>query len=235
VRKLYDQSYLNTQEFDILRGFNFMFKKKCHSCKEKVDRKFLYCPWCGVPLKDKRSAQEDYGMLGNNDEVQMQQAVNDMKLPFGLNGIVNTLMKQIEKEMSNMDNMNGPKPKGFKIQFSTGMPNMQAMNPQPVEQTKTVSSIERFNEKVSEDEQERRAKLKQVPAKSTIRRLPEGLIYEIETPGVTVKKDITLTKLEQSLELKAYTKDKCYVKKLPSKVEILGMAIKGGKIFLRLK
>jgi len=211
-----------------------MFKKKCHSCKEKVDRKFRYCPWCGVPLKAK-TPQEDYGMLGNNDEMQMQQAVNDIKLPFGFNGIVNSLMKQIEKEMTNMDNMNGPKPKGFKIQFSTGMPNRQAMNPQPAEQTKKVSSIETFNEKVSEDEQERRAKLKQVPAKSTIRRLPEGLIYEIETPGVTVKRDISLTKLEQSLELKAYTKDKCYVKKLPSKVEILGMAIKSGKIFLRLK
>lgn len=212
-----------------------MFKKKCHSCKEKVDRKFLYCPWCGVPLKDKRTVQEDYGMIGNNDEVELQQAVNDLKLPFGFNGIVNSLMKQIEKEMANMDNTAGPKPKGFKIQISTGMPKMQAMNPQPVDQTKRVSSVEAFNERVSEEEQERRVKLKQVPAKSTIRRLPEGLIYEIETPGVTAKKDITLTKLEQSLELKAYTKDKCYVKKLPSKVEILGMAIKGDKIFLRLK
>jgi len=212
-----------------------MFKKKCHSCKEKVDRKFMYCPWCGVPLKAKKVSEEDYGMLGNTDQIELQQAVNDLKLPFGFNGIVNSLMKQIEKEMANMDNMSGPKPKGFKIQISTGMPKVQAMNPQPTEQTKTVSSIEAFNEKISDEERERRVKLKQVPAKSTIRRLPEGLIYEIETPGVTAKKDITLTKLEQSLELKAYTKDKCYVKKLPAKVEILGMAIKSGKIFLRLK
>lgn len=211
-----------------------MFKKKCHSCGEKVERKFRYCPWCGVPLKAK-AAQEDYGMLGDSDEIQMQQAVNDLKLPFGFNGIFNSLMKQVEKEMANMDNMNGPKPKGFKIQISTGMPKMQSMNPQPTEQTKQVSSIDSFNEKISDEEREKRAKLKQVPAKSTIRRLPEGLIYEIETPGVSAKKDITLTKLEQSLELKAYAKDKCYVKKLPSKVEILGMAIKGGKIFLRLK
>ena len=99
----------------------------------------------------------------------------------------------------------------------------------------TITNVLIGNEKISEDEREKRAKLKQVPAKSTIRRLPEGLIYEIETPGVSVKKDITFTKLEQSLELKAYSKDKCYVKKLPAKVEILGMAIKGDKIFLRLK
>ena len=211
-----------------------MFKKKCHSCNEKIERKFRYCPWCGVPLKAK-SSQEDFGMIGNNNELQMQQAVNDIKLPFGFNGIFSTLMKQIEKEMSNMDNPQGTKPKGFKIQFSTGMPKMQQSMNQMPEQTQLVNSIDTFNEKVPEDERERRVKLKQVPAKSTIRRLPEGLIYEIETPGVIAKKDITLTKLEQSLELKAFSKDKCYVKKLPSKVEILGMAIKGGKIFLRLK
>ena len=143
-------------------------------------------------------------------------------------------MKQVEKEMANMDNSAGMKPKGFKIQISTGMPKMQTMNQVP-DETRSVSSIDSFNEKISDEERENRVKLKQVPAKSTIRRLPEGLIYEIETPGVTAKKDITLTKLEQSLELKAYSKDRCYVKKLPSKVEILGMAIKGGKIFLRLK
>ncbi|MEI7719543.1 MAG: hypothetical protein WCI72_06745, partial [archaeon] len=179
-----------------------------------------------------KSRQEDYGMLGNSDE--MQQQINELKLPFGFNGIFNSLMKQVEKEMANMDNAEGMKPKGFKIQISTGMPKMQTMSPVP-EETRRVSSIDSFNERISDEERETRTKLKQVPAKSTIRRLPEGLIYEIETPGVTAKKDITLTKLEQSLELKAYSKDRCYVKKLPSKVEILGMAIKGGKIFLRLK
>lgn len=211
-----------------------MFKKKCPTCKEKVERKFSYCPWCGVYLK-KKNSPEDYGMIGDSDELQLQQAANDLKLPFGFNGIFNSLMKQLEKEISGMDDGTGQKPKGFKIQISTGMPKMQAMNQAQTEQTRRVSSIETFNEKVSEEEQEKRSRLKQVPAKSTIRRLPEGLIYEIETPGVTAKKDITLTKLEQSLELKAYAKDKCYVKKLPAKVEILGMAIKGGKIFLRLK
>ena len=212
-----------------------MFKKnKCRSCKEKVSKKFSYCPWCGVPLKSRRTRQEDYGMLGNSDQMELQQAVNELKLPFGFNGLVNSLMKQIEREMANIENMEGQKPKGFKIQISTGMPGVQKVNSPPVEKTKKVNSIEEFNEKISDKEQERRKKLKEVPAKSTIRRLPEGLIYEIETPGVTAKKDITLTKLEQSLELKAYTKDKCYVKKLPAKVDILGMAIKDGKIFLRL-
>lgn len=213
-----------------------MFKKKCHSCREKVERKFKYCPWCGVSLKKKKK-EDDFGMLGETDEIQMQQSLNDLQLPFGFNGIIGSLMKQIEKEMSNIDfGEDASRPKGFKIQISTGAnPQIGQKKVQPVSQTKTVRSVESFNDKVSEEELERRRKLKEVAAKSTIRRLPEGLIYEIEAPGVEAKKDITLTKLEQNLELKAYSDDKCYVKKLPLKVEILGMAIKNGKIFLRLK
>jgi len=209
-----------------------MFKKKCQNCKEKVDRKFNFCPWCGVNLKCKNENKEDYGMIGNDDNLQNQ--VNEMQLPFGLNGIFNSLVKQLEKEMSGASNELRVKPKGFQIQISTGRAPMIQGAPNQREQPKKVLDLDNFNEKIASIEIEQRLKLKQVPAKSTIRRLPEGLIYEIEAPGVNTKKDITLTKLEQSLELKAYTKDKCYVKKLPAKVEILGMAIKSGKIFLRL-
>jgi len=207
-------------------------KKKCPGCGEKVDKKFKYCPWCSYALKQKQ-IEEDFGMLGKNDE--MQRMMNQMQLPTGLNGIINGLMKQIEKEMTNIDaqNLNDPnKPRGFKIQISTGMPKMQMIENNP---SIKLPHGNELIEDVSDAEKKRRAGLKRVNAKSTIRRLPEGVVYEIETPGVRSKNDVVITKLEQSIELKAYSKDRCYVKTIPMKVQILGISVKDDKVFLKVK
>lgn len=209
-----------------------MFKKKCPNCKEKVERKFLFCPYCGISLKKKESA-EDFGMLGKDDEIQ--QAVNQMNLPFGLNGIMNNLIKQLESEMGSMNTNNvGPgMPKGFKIQISTGKPgmNMMPINQQPVAQ----QPIDTQKEDISDKEKLRRASLKKVDAKSSMRRLPEGIVYEIDAPGVKAKKDISITKLAQGIEVKAYSKEKCYVKTIPLKVDILNYVVRENKVFLVLK
>lgn len=209
-----------------------MFEKKCPGCGEKIERKFRYCPWCNYSLK-KQEVEENFGMLGKDDEVQ--QAVKQMNLPFGLNGIVGNLMKQIEKEMGDinkLENANVGKPRGFKIQISTGMPKMQMVGPG---QNIQLPHGNELIEEIPESERNRRSKLKRVGAKSTIRRLPEGIVYEIEAPGVKSKKDIAITKLEQSIELKAYSKDRCYVKIIPMKVEILGVSVKDDIVFLKLK
>lgn len=205
-------------------------KKKCPGCGEKVESKFKYCPWCSFALK-KQEIEENFGMLGKDDEMQkiMQQA----NLPFGLNGMISGLMKQIEKEMGNVENIPG-KPRGFKIQISTGMPKMQMIGPGQNPDIKLPHG-NNLIEEISEDERARRAELKRVEAKYTIRRLPEGIIYEIKAPGVKSKKDIVITKLEQSMELKAYSRDRCYVKTIPMRVEVLGVSVKDDIIFLKLK
>lgn len=203
-------------------------RKKCPDCKEKIKKKFSYCPWCGHSFK-RIKKEEDWGMLGEDDETKQEQSV---QMPFGLNGIINGLMKQIEKDLSGMDG-NTSLPKGFKIKISTGMPKSQPIgvsygnNP--------TKKIEESVPHVSNEEMERRSKLKRITAKSTIRRLPEGVIYEIEAPGVRSENDIAITKLEQSLEVKAYSDDKCYVKTIPMKVEILGISVKNNKVFLKVK
>ena len=75
-----------------------MFKKKCPSCAKKIDRKFGYCPWCGEALKALKE-REDFGMLGRDDFVEENNAGEQIKLPFGLNKIMESLMKQLDKEM----------------------------------------------------------------------------------------------------------------------------------------
>ena len=105
-----------------------MFKKKCPGCKEKVERKFNFCPYCGMSFK-KHDEQENFGMLGRDDIVDLErQARQEIKLPFGLNKIMGSLMKKLEKEMSGLDGETGT-PKGFKIQISTGMPHLKRIDP----------------------------------------------------------------------------------------------------------
>ncbi|VVB79405.1 Uncharacterised protein [uncultured archaeon] len=211
-----------------------MFKKKCPACSKKIEKKFNFCPWCGHSFKKQR-LEEDFGMLGQNDEIE-QQISNQLNLPFGMNGIFNGLMKQIEKELANMDNLqpsNGL-PRGFKINISTGQPGQQPKIV-PMKQPKKKQPTTIQVEEADENEKERRAKLKRVDAKSTIRRLPEGLVYEIDAPGVRTVKDVVITKLEESMEVKVYAEEKCYVKSLPLKMDVVEFSVQPNKVLLKLQ
>ncbi len=206
-----------------------MLKKKCQSCAKKIERKFNFCPWCGHSFK-KQLVEEDFGMIGENDEIE-QQIQNELKLPFGMNTIFNGLMKQLEKELGNMNNVspNGM-PKGFKIQISTGKPKVGNNPPKPKQnQVRTIEV-----EEASEFEKERRLTLERVEATSTVRRLPEGIFYEIDAPGVKSIKDVVITKLENSMEIKVYAEEKCYIKTIPLKLEIVEFSVKPNKVLLRL-
>lgn len=208
-----------------------MFKRKCPGCREKVERKFNFCPYCGKSFKE-HDEQENFGMIGRDDIVDLErQARQEIKLPFGLNKIMGSLMKKLEKEMSELDGGVGT-PKGFKIQISTGMPHLKRIMPEVRRgnlDNKTVTP------EISDEELERRRKLLRVEAKSVIRRLADKIVYEICVPGVKSNKDIVIARLENSIEIKAYSKDKCYFKIIPLKIEVIGFYLKDEKVFLELK
>ncbi len=199
-----------------------MFKKKCRGCAEKVDKKFSYCPHCGASLK---AGDEDMGMLGDNDS---SQVVEDLKLPFGVEKIMGGLVKQLEKQLGNMevDERTGM-PKGFKIQIGKMPMNGQVMQNRPAAKKKVIV--------VSKEEAERRAGLDKVDAASRVKRLGDVIIYEIEAPGVGKAEDVIVTELETGIEIRAFAKDKCYVKVIPLKVEILGMRIDREKVSVELR
>jgi HSP20 family molecular chaperone IbpA len=199
-----------------------MFRKKCRSCGEKVERKFNYCPWCGGPLKVGED-RDDFGMLGRDDSRRIQE---DMKLPFGMEKIMGSLVKQLEKQMGDMnfDEKNGF-PKGIKIQIARRPTGQVVQKKMP--RSKVVE--------VSEKENERRARLKKVEAKSRVKRLGDMIIYEIETPGLKKKEDVVITELATGLEIRAYSKDKCYMKVIPLKVEILNWKVDRERVMIELK
>jgi len=172
-----------------------MLKKKCVGCGKKIDKKFGFCPYCGMSFKKQRE-DENFGMIGRDDSVDLNQGFdqnNLMGLPFGFDKIVGGLMKQLEKQLGEMDGKNGGMPKGFKIQISSGRPQIRKVAPQ-----KSVAA-KRPLIRISAEEIERRRGLEKVDAESNVRRLADRLVYEIQVDGVKSGKDVVVTNLEQGI------------------------------------
>lgn len=201
-----------------------MLKKKCFNCDKKIERKFHFCPWCGVDLKMKNP--EDYGMLGMDDGERQQDILNSMPLFGGpLAGMINNLTKQLSKELQNLD-LGENQPKNVQIKVYGGI---------PVQKTPKVAKDDViFSVELNEKEKKRRSKLPIVDAESKLRRLPEGIIYEINAPGVKDKQDISISRIENGLEIRAYSENKCYVKTIPIKTDALKFVVRDDKVFLRI-
>ncbi|MBT3642899.1 hypothetical protein HN604_00545 [archaeon] len=202
-----------------------MFKVTCPACDEKVKKSFDFCPHCGIMLQEKEG-REDLGLLGNQDSGK--NIVEELKLPFGMNKIVNSLVKQLERQM-NEGNMNGANgiPKGFKIQVSTKNPNQQ---PQ-IQAPQVAVPVQR----ITAEEAQRRMTLERIEAGSVVKRLGDVIVYEIEAPGVASKNDVVVTKLASGIEVKVYSKDKCFVKFIPLSVEVVRYTVKEDKVFVEVK
>jgi len=200
-----------------------MFKRKCPSCAEKVERKFNFCPYCGESFKA-RAEKSDFGMLGRDDSGGGMRV--EPKLPFGMEKIMSSLVKQLEKSMGDM-NVEGM-PKGVRINVVRGNPQMrQVVQEAPKKKVEVV--------KISDEESERRMGLKKVEAESKVRRLADRIVYEIDAPGVVRKDDVVLTELATGLEIRAYSEDKCYVKFIPLKVQVLRYSVEKERVFVELK
>mgnify|MGYP001197876476 CR=1 FL=1 len=200
-------------------------KRKCPACAKKIERKFSYCPYCGVGFKAKQD-REDFGMLGRMDSGEQVRA--EQKLPFGMDKIMNSLVKQLESQLGNANFGEGGLPKGVKIRVARApMQNGQVVQKAPVKKVEVPV--------VSDEENERRAGLPKVEVEAKILRLADTIIYEIDAPGVQEKADVVVTALASGLEIKAYSRDKCYVKFIPLKVEVVEYYVKKEKVFVELR
>jgi len=204
-----------------------MLGKKCPSCARKVKRAFSYCPYCGASFKVVRE-RKDFGMIGREDsEGHFQE---DLKLPFGINGLVNSLVRQLEQ----MGGFGGEQPKGasgsIRIKVTAGSPRIKQIvrkEPNPEERENTQA--------IPKEKEKKWANLPKVEGKSKIRRLADRIIYEIKAPGVKTKEDVVLTRLASGLEIKAYSKDKCYVKFIPLTIDVLGYRVQKDKVFVEIR
>jgi len=221
-----------------------MFKKKeCERCRRKFDEKYSYCPYCGH--KNDSNDDEDWGMLGRND---FMPSMNEIKLPIGFNALFNSILRNLSKEFDEQLNKNyfqtDEKPKkikreGVSISISTfgdGPPKIK------VTQLGKKSRLELQDgtkEKIkpntfTKEKIKKFASLKREEPKTDIRRLSNKVIYELEMPGVKSMDDISIVKLENSIEIKAISKNKAYSKIIPINLPIKNYVLSEGKLILEL-
>ncbi len=214
-----------------------MFKKKiCRGCGRSLKEKYSFCPYCGNTLETKK---ENRGMLGKND-LSNDSFFNGFGFP-GVNFILNSLMKNMERQFNGNEKKSKPDKKGnISISISTfgdkmpvvkvnQIPNGFEMEKRAIKNVKFISSGNFSPEKLKKF-----SALPREEPKTNIRRLSNKVIYEVDLPGVRSAKDISILNLEKGIELKALSDKKAYLKSIPITLPILAYKLRKGKLVLEL-
>jgi hypothetical protein len=215
-----------------------MFKRiKCKRCGEKIKSKYSFCPGCGNRVNQEN--EEDYGLLGKNDFKEIE---NELKLPFGMNSILNSLINNLEVNVHDVSDkierdLNSPKKRAISISISRvggGKPNIKfsESNQEKIEKEKIKEKLQKnyfTSEKIKKF-----SSLKKEEPKTDLRRLSNRVIYELEMPKVHSIDDISIVKLENSIEIKAIGKDVGYTKIIPISLPIKNYEFSKGKLVLEL-
>ena len=216
-------------------------KKKCKRCGEKISDKYDFCPSCGTKIDD----DENWGMLGKNDFNQETNPFENSlfgNAGFGmLNKMLGSAMKMLEKEMQKDITQTPSNPKNnFELYI-----NGKRINPKNIKvlqkqipfkkQDSLKKQIKSFKEKnFNETQKKEFTKLPREEPQTNIRRLSNKIIYEIQIPGVKSIEDVSIVKLQNSIEIKAITKDKAYEKTIKISFPILDYKIQENNLILEL-
>jgi hypothetical protein len=218
-----------------------MFRKKkikCMGCGKKIEKKFDFCPYCGHSMRGK----EEFKDFQKEFEKAIKMPFF-VKFPF--RQLMKQFEKQIGSQMREYDKgLENQKKSGKvakeirKIPISglsisiggsgTGKPvikikqvgkpeMMKIMTARSEENTGklTREKIKKEMGKLSKIKARKFAKLPKTEPETKVRRLTDKIVYEIALPGVKSVKDIIIHKLENSIEIKAFAKDKAYFKLIP--------------------
>jgi len=211
-------------------------KKKCPQCGNKIEKKFSFCPWCGL-----NTAEKDEDEFFNPN-------FNMGNMGFPLNSLFKHLGKNLEKEFRNMEKM-GMEPEkkahGISIKISTGNSGNPVIKIGNIEDKKfenemgnIITPVKKARIKqinISEDDAKKFAKLPHREPLTNVRRLADRIIYEIELPGVTDNKNIRINKMHNSIEIRAFSDDTAFLKLIPVALPIIRHAFEKERLTLELK
>ncbi len=214
-----------------------MFKKKtCRKCGNKINDKYGFCPYCGNPFSNKIK-NKDWGLLGKDDTNEFGEFSKSI---FGgisgkmLNKMLGSTMKMLEKEIQKeMKNENSQKPMtNFRLMINGKEINLNNLN-NPRQQTMQKQEIKKIHGiKLPQNKLKGFSKLPQKDTLTNIRRLSDKVIYEIKIPGVKSIGDISISRLEKSIEIKAMSKNNAYFKSIPINLPIIDYNLSKGKLVL---
>ncbi|MDI6806606.1 MAG: zinc ribbon domain-containing protein [Candidatus Aenigmarchaeota archaeon] len=191
-------------------------KRKCPGCGKKLEGDFRFCPYCGEELITRAEVRPFKGIF---EDVEKEfERIDRMfgseffrfpKIRFRPltrgGGITVTIHSGLDKEPKVSIKTFGDYRK-FEPEIKRKL-GVKA----PVEEVEEVEKIPRKVPKVTEEPE---TKIEKINGKSLI---------TVRLPGVKSEDDVEIRKLEQSMEIRAFTDDKAYFTLVPIKtgVEIL--------------
>ncbi|MCX6741989.1 MAG: hypothetical protein NTX24_02320 [Candidatus Pacearchaeota archaeon] len=125
-------------------------------------------------------------------------------------------------------------PGGFSVQIKLGGPVQVSEGEKVQPQIKESSFPSSSRRTMTEEEQSKVSKLPREEPITRVRRFTNKIVYEIELPGVNDEKKIFINKLQNSIEIKAFAKDKAYFKLIPVSFLLKSWTFSKGKLVLNL-
>jgi hypothetical protein len=215
-------------------------KKKCKNCGKKINQSYDFCPYCGDNLKNPNN-QPDWGMLGKDDIIGLEE----IKMPMGLGTLFNSLVKNMDKQFREIERESNKKMKsqnikqgGISINISTtgNFPpriKIQEFGDRPKQ--KIVKEIKGKQINLPNEKIKELMKLPKKEPKTEMKRFSDSIVYELNIPGVNSIDNIAINKLENSIEIKAFGKKYIYVKIIPVNLPIKNYNLEEEKLILELK
>lgn len=227
-----------------------MFNKKCARCGRKISKDFEFCPYCGNDFRIERRIenQKDYGFLGKDDFLGDFNELNNFNtnMPINLGGIFNSklfssLFKEVDKQFKEMDRKikpEGTKESGISISISMSgdKPDIKVRRFGDAKNLEIKDLKEKHmpRQEITDEQARKLAKLPRKEAKTEVRRFSNKIVYEINLPGIKNLKDVIINKLENSIEIKAFSKENAYFKLLPVNLPIINYQLDKEKLILEL-
>ncbi len=160
--------------------------KKCRNCKSKIDGKWLFCPSCGMTLKEMREPD----MFKEIDkEFRQIDKMMEMKIP-------KFMLKPPLKA------------KGVSITITSDNASPPKINVQ------TYGGHKHHHEHKLEEKPVRIPQTTEEP-ETKIQKTQNKQIITLNLPDVRNLEDIEIKQLDQSIEIKAFAGDKAYFKLIP--------------------
>ncbi len=219
-----------------------MLNRKCRRCARKIEKDFDFCPYCGNDFRIEKKAirEKDFGFLGKDDLASGQ--FPSIKMPFGFEGLFNSLMSQIDGQFREIDReIQKPSiPRKNANSISISISSMDGKKPE-IKLSTSGPEFKQFKEteierpKISDEQAKMLSKLPKKEAETKVRRMSRGIIYEIELPNVKNQKDIIINQLENSVEIKAFSEDTAYFKLLPVNLPIADYRLKDGVLTIEFR
>jgi HSP20 family molecular chaperone IbpA len=217
-----------------------MFNKiQCNKCGNKVNKGYSFCPECGNRVSH-TDEKKEWGMIGKND-APTEEFQNPMFGGIGgkmINQMLNSAVKMLEKEMQK-DMVNRERKVETKTNFELYI-NGKRISPDKIKVTNRPIQKERQknyfqNKFLSTEKIKEFSELPKIEPETNLRRVSNNIVYEISIPGVKSIENISIVKLEKSIEIKALAKDKAYSKVIPMSLNLLKYSLSKGKLVLELK